>query len=152
MSKAVASFAGLAGVTIVVAGMLNIVDNTRTRREIEGLRGRIYQARLAADSCRGSLMLQESRFRDFDASVDSLRAEVRDFESMDPRGVPEDRYREYMDHFTAYNDSVAAWRARAARLRADEEACRGLVEGHNALSDSLRRRLVAEGTEVPTPP
>jgi len=152
MSRIAVAVAGVAGVVVVVAGMMNIVDNTRTRREIAGLRGRIYQARAAADSCRGSLMLQESGFRDFDARVDSLRAEVRAFEALDPRGVPEARYEEYMRRFEAYNDSVEAWRARAARLRADEEACRALVEEHNALGDSLRLRLVEEGTEVPPPP
>jgi len=152
MNRTFLILAILAGVAIVVAGMINIVDNTRTRREIEGLRGSIYRARLAADSCRGSLMIQETRLRDFGVSVDSLRGEVRDFEALDPRGVPEARYDEYMEHFNAYNDSVAAWEGKAARLQADEAACRALVEEHNALSDSLRRRLVAEGTEVPPAP
>lgn len=149
MNRIVATILSLAGAGVVAAGMLNIVDNQRTRREIESLRRDIYIARLAADSCRGSLMIQESRFRDFGNTVDSLRTEVRDFEAMDPRGVPEEQYGEYMEHFNAYNDSVTAWSTRADRLRTDQEACRLLVEGHNSLSDSLRRRLVEEGTEVP---
>lgn len=140
---------GLACVVVVVAGVLNIMDNQRTRREIEGLRRGIYTARLAADSCRGTLRLEESRFRDFGDAVDSLRSEVRDFEQVDPRGVPEAQYAEYLERFNAYNDSVAAWDARTAELRENEAACRTLVEDHNALSDSLRRRLIAEGTEVP---
>jgi hypothetical protein len=138
-------------VVIVVAGVLNIMDNQRTRREIEGLRRGIYTARLAADSCRGSLLLEESAFRDFGSALDSLRGAVRDFESMDPRGVPEAQYRDYMERFNAYNDSVAGWEVRAQTLRDNETACRALVEEHNALSDSLRRRLVDEGTEVPPP-
>ena len=152
MNRIFAVLAVVAGAVVVVTGMLNIMDNMRTRREIEGLRGTIFTARLAADSCRGSLDLQEERFRSFGVRVDSLRAESRDFESLDPRGVPEERYAEYMERFNAYNDSVAAWDARVETLRANEEACRALVEEHNALSDSLRRRLVEEGTQVPPPP
>lgn len=142
----------LAGATIVVAGMLNISDNLSTRREIESLRGRIFLSRLAADSCRGSLTLQESRFRDFGTTVDSLRDQVRDFEQLDPRGVPEEQYEAYLDRFNAYNDSVAAWDARVETLRSNEEACRVLVEAHNQLADSLRARLLEEGTAVPPPP
>lgn len=147
--KVLMASAVLAGAIIVVAGMINIADNLRTRREIEGLRGEIFQSRLAADSCSGSLMLQESRFRDFGAHVDSLREDVRDFEALDPRGVPEEQYEAYLERFNAYNDSVQAWDARVEVLRENEMACRALVERHNQLTDSLRRRLVEEGTEVP---
>ena len=149
MTRLIPGLVGLACVVVVVAGVLNIMDNQRTRQEIESLRRGIYTARLAADSCRGTLMVEESRFRDFGDAVDSLRSEVRGFEEIDPRGVPEEQYAQYMERFNAYNDSVAAWDARAADLRSNEAACRGLVQDHNALSDSLRRRLIAEGTEVP---
>lgn len=149
MKNAVLILLSAAGAAIVVAGMLNIQDNMRTRREIEDLRSRIFLARLAADSCRGSLELAESRFRDFDSAVDTLRSQVRDMEALDPRGVPEERYDEYLQRFQAYNDSVGAWQARVEALQASEEACRTLVVRHNELSDSLRRRLVEEGTEIP---
>lgn len=132
----------------MVAGVLNIRDNQRTNREFEALRREIALARMAADSCRGSLMLLEADFQSFGESVDSLRTEVRGLEALDPRGVPEARYDEYMERFHAYNDSVSAWDARVDSLRAAEAACRVLVERHNLLSDSLRRRLVAEGVEV----
>lgn len=137
------------GLAVVVAGVLNILDNQRTHREIEGLRRGIAMARAAADSCAGSLDYQEERFRAFGAHVDSLRAEVRDFEALDPRGVPEARYEEYMARFRAYNDSVAAWDARAEGLRRAQASCRALVERHNALSDSLRTRLLEEGADLP---
>jgi hypothetical protein len=78
--------------------------------------------------------------------IDSLRDEVRDFEALDERGVPEERYDEYLERFEAYNDSVISWEARAETLRANEAACRELVEAHNALSDSLRRRMEARGS------
>ena len=137
-----------AAAIVMVAGVLNIRDNQRTNREFEALRREIALARMAADSCRGSLMLQEADFQAFGEAVDSLRGVVRDFEALDPRGVPEARYEEYMARFNAYNDSVSAWDARVDTLRATEAACRILVERHNLLSDSLRRRLVAEGMEV----
>jgi hypothetical protein len=148
LKRALPALGGLLLVAMVVVGMLNIVDHQRTLREVRALQGRIYQARVAADSCRNTLAYQEDRFRAFDRRIDSLRARVRAFESLDERGVPEEQYQEYLRHFDAYNDSVATWRARADSLRSTETACRSLVAAHNLLTDSLRERLEAEGTEV----
>ena len=52
-----------------------------------------------------------------------------------------------MERFQAYNDSVAEWETRAERLRTHESECRAIIEGHNALSDSLRRRVAEEMPE-----
>lgn len=143
MKRSFLVVAVLALAAVVVAGAWNLVERRRVVREIRSLRDTLYAARLAADSCRWSLATQERRFRRFDAMVDSLREEVRDFEALDERGVPEERYEEYLGRFEAYNDSVLAWEARAETLRANEAACRELVEAHNTLSDSLRRRTEA---------
>jgi hypothetical protein len=135
----------LALAAVTAAGAWNLIERRRTVREIRSLRDSLYAARLAADSCRWSLATQERRFRRFDATIDSLREEVRDFEALDERGVPEERYDEYLERFEAYNDSVIAWDARAETLQANEAACREIVEAHNALTDSVRRRVEAEG-------
>lgn len=148
MASPLRVFVLAAAAVVVMAGVLNIRENQRTSREFEALRRDIAMARMAADSCRGSLLLQEADFQDFGEAVDSLRGVVHDFEAMDPRGVPEARYEEYVARFNAYNDSVSAWDTWVDSLRATEAACRVLVERHNLLSDSLRRRLVAEGVEV----
>ena len=87
----------LALAAIVVAGAMNLVRRSRTVREIQSLRDTLYASRLAADSCRWSLATQERRLQRYTAFVDSLRTEVRDFEALDVRGVPEERYDEYLE-------------------------------------------------------
>jgi len=121
-----------------------LLERRTTIREIRALRDGVYEARIAADSCRFSLAVEEGRLQRFSQLVDTLHTEVRDFEALDPRGVPEERYDAYLERFHAYNDAVAEWEARAERLRAHESECRSIIEAHNALSDSLRRRLVEE--------
>jgi DNA mismatch repair ATPase MutS len=149
MRRALLALVVLALATIVVAGAMNLVERQHTVREIRSLRDTLYASRVAADSCRWSLATQERRLQRYTALVDSLRGEVRDFEAMDARGVPEERYDEYIEHFEAYNDSVSSWEARAETLRVNEVGCRELVESHNALTDSLRRRIEAEGITEP---
>jgi DNA mismatch repair ATPase MutS len=125
-------------------GISRLVERRATVREIRALRDGIYESRIAADSCRFSLAVEEGRLQRFSDLVDTLHAEVRDFEALDPRGVPEERYDAYLERFHAYNDSVAEWEARAERLRAHESECHAIIEVHNALSDSLRRRVAEE--------
>lgn len=110
-------------------------------REIDRLRQEMYVARVAADSCQNAVAYAEMAFQRFNARVDSVRGEVRDLEALDPRGVPEERYDEYMQLFDAYNDSVATWDDRVARLQGDEAACRTIIDRHNDLADTLRSRL-----------
>jgi hypothetical protein len=133
--------------TAILAGT-SIADRRRALREIDDLRGRIYSARVAADSCQNSVAYEEMSFRRYNTVVDSLRREVRSFEAMDDRGVPEEAYDQYLELFEGYNDSVGSWEERAERLRVDEAACRAIIDGHNALTDSLRRRLLPEPEET----
>jgi hypothetical protein len=132
---------GIVCVVIVVAGMRAIIERRDTAREIQGLRNRMYEARLAADSCRSSLALEEGRLLHFDEMLDSMRSEVRSFEELDARGVPQEQYSDYMASFESYNDSAATWDARAEQLRRHEAECREIVEGHNVVGDSLRARI-----------
>jgi hypothetical protein len=124
-----------------ILAVRSIADRRRTAREILDLRDDIYAARVAADSCRNAVAYAEMSFRRFGDAVDSARGQVRGFEALDERGVPKERYDEYLEVFEAYNDSVALWDDRVAELRADEAACRDIIDRHNRLADSLRKRL-----------
>jgi hypothetical protein len=126
-------------------GVMNFVEYRRTVREVNDLRNRVYDARMAADSCRNVLDYREMLFHRFDTLVASLRDTVAIFEEMDERGVPEEEYDAYMRAFEGYNDSVAVWESRADSLKATEAICRSLVEKHNLLADSFRNRLMQEG-------
>jgi hypothetical protein len=140
----------LGGLLALVFGTIGArawLDARRTGQELEALRARMGEVRSDADACRRALARQEDAFRSFDRAVDSLAAEVRRLEALDPRGVPRDVYPGYLELFDAYNDSVAAWPGRADALRDLEERCRTSIEVHNALADSLRRRLETEGIE-----
>ena len=125
-----------------------LVERQRTAREITRLRDELYRARAAADRCRGSLANSQASLEQLDLVVDSMRARVDSFEALDARGVPEAQYDEYLETFESYNDSVAAWEARARRLRAVDASCRETIRQHNELSDSLRRVLADAGIEI----
>jgi len=150
--RALIVVAAISAVGLLVFGVRNLIEQRRTVKEMRALQDRVYAARVSVDSCRNELAYQERLFRRFDDMVDSLHGTVRDFEKLDVRGVPEDRYDEYMEHFDGYNDSVVTWRAKADSLRATEAACRAFIEQHNELTDSLRGRLREEGIEPAVPP
>jgi len=132
---------GIAMLAIMIFSGRAIMDRRITKAEIQSLRDQVYTMRVAADSCRNAIYFDEEEFRRFDSVVDSLRTEVRTMESLDVRGVPEARYEEYLAVFGRYNDSVAVWPTRAEALRVSNEACQSTVVRHNAIGDSLRRRL-----------
>jgi len=135
----------LSAAALLFLGIDRLLERQRITTEVNRLRGDLFQARAASERCRGALENSETGLRAFDQVIAQLRAEVDSFEALDPRGVPEDRYQEYMVSFENYNDSVAAWEARAGRLRTSEAACRATIERHNALSDTLRAVLVEAG-------
>ena len=136
-------FISLAALTLVVlAGLAggSILERNRRVAEMQALRVALGQARFSADSCKVALSWEEQGFLRFDRLVDSLRAEVESYEDPTQGGVPQAEYEAYLESFTLYNDSVDAWQGQADRLQAKETACRALVEAHNRLGDSIRRR------------
>jgi hypothetical protein len=135
----------LSAAVLLFVGVDRVLERRNLQTEVTRLRGELFQARAAAERCRGSLVNSESSLRAFDEVIASMRAQVDSFEALDPRGVPEDRYEAYMESFDSYNDSVAAWEARAGRLRTAEAACRATVERHNALRDTLTAVLDSAG-------
>lgn len=154
MKKALLALLGLAVVAALVWGIRDLMEERRTVEALNALQNRVYDARVAVDSCRNELAYQEMLFHRFDTLVNAMRGEVDAFETLDERGVPEEEYDAYMEAFEGYNDSVDVWEARADSLRATESVCRMLVERHNELTDSFRARLteegLMEGVEAPT--
>lgn len=136
---------GIALVAGGVEGGVALLQRRRTLHELRDLRDRVYAARVSADSCRNELAYADRLFQRYDTLVDSLRRDVRGYETMDSRGVPRERYDEYLARFHAYNDSVASWHRKADSLKARQAVCRQMAEAHNLLVDSLRRRLTEEG-------
>jgi hypothetical protein len=138
----------LLALALAIAGASRLLERQQTAAEINRLREDLYRARAAADRCRGSLVNSESSLRTLGFTIDSLRSRVDSFEALDSRGVPAERYDEYMESFDGYNDSVAVWEGRERNLRAAEEACRATIEHHNALSDTLQQVLGDAGVEA----
>jgi hypothetical protein len=138
----------LAAVVAIFFTVNRMMERKRTADEIERLRGELFRTRAAAERCQGSLANSEANLRAFDSMLDSLRARVDSFEAIDGRGVPADRYPEYLETFESYNDSVDVWEDRADRLRAVETSCRATIGRHNALADSLQAVLAAAGIEM----
>jgi len=131
----------LAGASVVVLVALAggpTLDRHRRTAEIQALRTALDLSRMSADSCRMVLGWEQAEFLRFNGLVDSLRTEMESSERPEQGGVPEEVYSEYLVTFELYNDSVEVWQDRADSLQAKEDRCRGLVEGHNHLSDSIR--------------
>lgn len=102
------------------------------------LRDSIGSLRARADSCRWQVDDRAAQLRAYDHRLDSMRARVRQMETLDRRGVPIDSYRVYMETFNRYNDSAAAWPPLEDTVRALDARCRTIAEQHNILADSLR--------------
>lgn len=131
----------LAAAAIVVLGYVGgggFLERRAQAAELERLRDGLGRLRAASEECQIAVQREERAFEEYRAEVDSLRQEIRDFESLDDRGVPAEQYEEYLEAFDDYNESVPLWEERADSLRARSEACRALVERHNTLADSLR--------------
>jgi len=141
----VAAVLMVSAATLVVVGTRRVVESQRTTAQVNRMREDLYRARVASDRCRNSLVTSESALLTLTATLDSLRDRVDSLEALGNGQVPAVRYEEYLTVFDAYNDSVAAWETRSERLRTAEASCRSVIEGHNALSDSIQEVLRGAG-------
>jgi hypothetical protein len=130
----------LAVAVLAAAGIYTVGRELRRPAELSVLRDSLQALRAAADSCRFVFDAAQSGLLESAAGLDSARDRVRQLEARDPRGVPADSYRIYLDIFEMYGDSVAAWDGRVAALQAAREDCYVITEAHNELADTLRRR------------
>jgi hypothetical protein len=97
----------------------------------------VEELRAAVDQCTEALQVAQARFQAHERAVDSLRAVALAYES-DERTVPVGEFDEYLEAFTAYNESVRTWHDHAAALQAHWGQCHELAERHNVLVDSLK--------------
>lgn len=127
------------GAAAIALLFLYLTHSTSPRERLEGMRHELHALRAAADSCRDAVGAEEARFRAFRSELDSLRDLVRDYEALDPRGVPADRHAAYLEIVAEYNRGVGRWEAVSEDLLANWRACRDLTELHNAVADSAGR-------------
>jgi hypothetical protein len=125
--------------TLLFVGAGRVVEGRRTTAQVHRMREDLYRARSASDRCRSSLLSSESSLLVLTGTLDSMRSRVDSFEALGNGRVPADLYDEYLTLFEGYNDSVSAWETRSERLRTAEASCRVVIEGHNALSDSIQQ-------------
>lgn len=126
---------------VMALGIAQVARFMRPHDRLAEARDSLLALRVIADSCGAAVEQGEAALRDYGANVDSMRARVRAYEALDSRGVPQDSFAIYMEAFTAYNDSAAAFQPRADSLEAELERCRELTRQHNLMADSVRRLL-----------
>lgn len=129
-------------VSVSVLGVQRIIEQKRISDEVARLRDSLYRARILANRCQQSLAANTDALQRFDVRLDSMRARVDSFEALDRRGVPVAQYDDYMVILETYNDSAGTWEARERQLRLQDASCRGVIDGHNAVRDSLETFLV----------
>jgi chromosome segregation ATPase len=146
----------LAAILVLVVGALaagvevvgRIIEDTpeaRAQARAEEIRDEVRELRPRLRQCLDELDRLEGAFRAQERATEDLRTWVDAFEELDDRGVPRDRYDEYLDVFDRYNESLPEWERRAAELEEVSAACRALAEAHNLRADSLRGLLLDAG-------
>lgn len=141
MAALVVGMAGVLGAVSVMGQM----SESATRAEAEGLRDEVRGVRSELEVCLDDLDRIERAFRSHERSTQWLRERVESFETMDARGVPSDRYDEYLATFDRYNESLPEWERLGAAVQQLSGKCRLLAEEHNQRADSLASFLVEEG-------
>ena len=112
------------------------------RSEIDALQGRV-------DECLARRGALEARFQQAMDRTEALGERVRELESLDPDGVPAERYAEYLELFDEYNESIPEWERLGEALREEGERCRRLADAHNDRLERLRELMVEAFTPVP---
>jgi chaperonin cofactor prefoldin len=138
---------------IAAVGSLILLDRgERTdpiQEKAENLRSEIQELQGRVDEClarRGSL---EARFQQAVDRTEALGDRVRELESLDPEGVPAERYAEYLEVFDEYNESIPEWERLGEALREEGERCQRLADAHNQRLERLRELMVEAFAPVP---
>jgi DNA-directed RNA polymerase specialized sigma54-like protein len=139
----------------VVGATLFIVDGRAgpdPRAEMaEELRDEIRELQDRVDDCLDRRVGLEARFHEAMDRTEELRRRVEELESLDPEGVPAERYREYLEVFDEYNDSLPEWEQLGEALREQGLRCRRLAEAHNDRLERLRDLLLEMYSPMPPP-
>jgi len=145
LGRSAVLFALLFG-SVGVASALQRVSQARTPTAIATeRRTELRSIRSQVNACLATQDRVELRFQSLTRQTRGLRDELDYLESLDPRGVPSDRYDRYLDLVEAFNASIPEWERQAVDLRLHEARCRTLIELHNVHADSLQRFLVGHG-------
>jgi DNA-directed RNA polymerase specialized sigma54-like protein len=117
----------------------------------EELRDEIHELQGRVDDCLDDRAGLEARFQEAMDRTEELRRRVEELESLDPEGVPAERYREYLEVFDEYNDSVPEWERLGEALRDQGLRCRRLADAHNVLLERLRVLILEMYSPMPPP-
>jgi hypothetical protein len=117
----------------------------------EELRDEILEFQGHVDDCLGRRAILETRFREAMERTDTLRHRIEELESLDPEGVPAERYPEYLEVFDEYNESLPEWERLGEALREEVLRCQDLAETHNVRVERLRELLVEMHSPMPPP-
>lgn len=119
------------------------------QEKAENLRSEIDALQERVDECLARRGALEARFRQAVDRTEALGERVRELESLDPDGVPAERYAEYLELFDEYNESIPEWERLGEALREEGERCRRLADAHNDRLGRLRELMVEAFTPVP---
>ncbi len=101
--------------------------------------------RRTLDRCLDELDRAQDRFWDHERRTRALRSQVDSYESLDPDGVPADRYDAYLETLESYNEAIPVWEKLGDSIRLQEDRCHDLADRHEEEREALRRFLVTEG-------
>ena len=148
MTRVLWVLAGTVVLVSLVTGAVSIVgqvvDNSR-RAQAEELRDSVREVRADLNTCLDELDAKDRRFQSHQRVTSFLRNRVDELEGLDDRGVPRERYEEYLDVFDRYNEAVPEWRRLGDSLRVISTACRTLAQEHNERLAILTDFLEEEG-------
>jgi hypothetical protein len=137
-TRTLLSIATVVAAALLAFGWIRLSSPPDPRERLRALREELAVLRASADSCRDALAAEERALRNHREDLDSLRERVRSYESLDPRGVPADRYDAYLESFERYNREAGGWPTASETLQAHWRACRSIAVAHNAIADSAR--------------
>ncbi len=133
------------------AALQEVRYQSTPRAHAEAYHAEVRESRAEVETCLDELERNEDVFRAQERLTQELRAQIDAFEAMDPRGVPQAVYEDYLEIFERYNASLPAWELRGESLRRVSERCRALTEAHNVRADSLRGLMEEAGLWSPLP-
>lgn len=146
-------FLGLVLLALGGAAMVERVRGPSPREVADGLRIEMEGIRTRVDACLATRARVELRFQAHVRETGRLRAAVDSLEALDPQGVPEGVYDEYLGLVEQFNAATREWEVLSAELQTQDPRCRELISAHNALGDSARRILAEAGVlELLRPP
>lgn len=137
----VALLVGAAAAVFVQVGDPRDRDPPSPMDRAEELREELRDLRARIDTCLARQERLEAGFRAQMRRTERLRARVREFETMEPEGVPAEEYGAYLEAFDEYNESIPEWERQGELLEGQARRCRAFVKEHNDRLETLQELL-----------